>query len=76
MKYICPFCYKVMPQSQEPNYWRCCGEVGHATILPECPKCGAEDYDAHWLVDKCLVCGHTTEEPVRGLGAVGGDCTP
>jgi hypothetical protein len=43
MKYVCPFCYKTMPSGYEPSGWTCCGEVGHATLVPECPKCGAED---------------------------------
>lgn len=55
MKYVCPFCYKKMPDSYEPSGWSCCGEVGHATILPECPKCGAENMDLP--LRGCEVCG-------------------
>lgn len=55
MKYICPFCYKTMPQSYEPSGWSCCGEVGHATILPECPKCGAESLGLP--LTPCAICG-------------------
>jgi len=69
MKYICPFCYKTMPQGYEPSGWACCGKVGHATILPECPKCGAESLElplAH-----CPVCGWKSEEYLRRR-----DCLP
>lgn len=69
MKYICPFCYKTMPEGYEPSGWQCCGEVGHATILPECPKCGAESLElplAH-----CVVCGWKSDEYLRRR-----DCLP
>lgn len=55
MKYVCPFCYKPMPQGYEPSNWACCGEVGHATILPKCPKCGAEQLGLPF--GACEVCG-------------------
>ncbi len=70
MKYICPFCYKTMPEGYEPSGWSCCGEVGHATILPECPKCGAESLElplAH-----CAVCGWKSEEYLRRRDCLNG----
>lgn len=57
MKYICPFCYKTMPQGYEPSGWRCCGEVGHAVAVPECEKCKAEILDT--TIAACEVCGAT-----------------
>lgn len=69
MKYICPFCYKTMPEGYERSGWSCCGKVGHATILPECPKCGAESLGLP--IDPCPVCGWKSEEYLRRR-----DCLP
>lgn len=67
MKYVCPFCYKVKPQSADPSVWACCGEVGHAIVLPACSKCGAEFFDPP---KPCEVCGYQTTqtEMLRELG--------
>lgn len=59
VKYICPFCYKYMPDGYQRSGWSCCGEVGHATILPECPKCGAESLELP--LNACPVCGWKSE---------------
>ena len=55
MKYSCPFCYKTMPQGYVPSAWACCGEVGHAVVIPTCPKCGAESLDLPLKI--CSICG-------------------
>ena len=55
IRYACPFCYKSMPSGYEPSAWSCCGEVGHATVFPECQKCRAEIIDGS---SKCAICGH------------------
>lgn len=60
MKYVCPFCYKPMPQGYEPSAWSCCGEVGHAIALGACPKCSAEFFDPP---KPCEVCGHKLSHP-------------
>ena len=56
MKYLCPYCYKSMPQSVEPSAWGCCGEAGRAIAVPECEKCGAEIMDT--TKGECEVCHH------------------
>lgn len=67
MNYVCPFCYKVMPQSAQAETWACCGETGHAIVLPACPKCSAEFFDPP---KPCEVCGFQTTqtEMLRALG--------
>jgi len=55
IRYACPFCYKSMPAScPDPAVFQCCGEIGRATLFPECQKCHAEIVDGS---DKCDVCG-------------------
>jgi hypothetical protein len=57
--YFCPFCYAKKPASAEPSNWAHCGEVGHAVMFGDCPKCGAELFDSDpSSPGSCVVCGH------------------